>query len=405
MTIKQFLTGTHRAVPPDETIERAKRVLGRIGVTRVAEITGLDRIEIPVFTAFRPSAPEGSISVYNGKGLTPLEAEASAVMEAVERASANMTNDRLCWFTLQEIKDQEIGYLSPELLILPPNCDTSGRRLPWVEGVDLGSDERIYVPADAVFFPGGWNENPLIKATSNGLAAGNTFDEAIVHALCELIERDALSLYRLRRNGVEVDPGKAPEAIAGIVQEFSRADITLHIKWITQEVPVPTFAVVADDRVARSPAFLTLGAGTHPDRDIALIRALTENAQSRATLIQGAREDVVKRHAASQSRSYEETKKRLPYWFEPNARSADLVSLPTLGFLPDFEAERQRLLELLVDAGFQRIIAVDLTLPELDIPVVRVVVPGLEVCGIDATRVGPRAVAASREKSKLCQDA
>lgn len=73
--IKTYKDDTHRALPPEETQKRVEGKMPAAGITRVADITNLDRIGIPVFSSIRPMADRGAISVYNGKGATPAEAE------------------------------------------------------------------------------------------------------------------------------------------------------------------------------------------------------------------------------------------------------------------------------------------------------------------------------------------
>jgi ribosomal protein S12 methylthiotransferase accessory factor len=79
--------GTSREVTAADTYRRVRPHLRRIGVTRVADITGLDRVGIPVFNAICPRSRD-TVSVYSGKGVTPTAARTSAVMEAVERYHA-----------------------------------------------------------------------------------------------------------------------------------------------------------------------------------------------------------------------------------------------------------------------------------------------------------------------------
>jgi thioglycine synthase len=87
---KDYARETQRAVPPEEKLSRVRERLRTAGITRVADITNLDRIGIPVFSSIRPTAEQGAISVYNGKGATPVEAEVSAMMEGIERYSAEL---------------------------------------------------------------------------------------------------------------------------------------------------------------------------------------------------------------------------------------------------------------------------------------------------------------------------
>ena len=84
---------THRAIAPEETIKNVESKLRVAGVTRVAEITHLDRVGIPVYSAIRPGAAEGAVSIYAGKGATKTQAKASAMMESFERYSAELHDD------------------------------------------------------------------------------------------------------------------------------------------------------------------------------------------------------------------------------------------------------------------------------------------------------------------------
>src|SRR5512136_3298856 len=93
--IKRYKDDTHRALPPEETERRIEAKMPAAGITRVADITNLDRIGIPVFSSIRPMADRGAISVYNGKGATPVEAKVSAMMEGLERYSAEVQDREL----------------------------------------------------------------------------------------------------------------------------------------------------------------------------------------------------------------------------------------------------------------------------------------------------------------------
>ena len=84
---------THRAIAPEDTIKNVESKLRIAGVTRVAEITHLDRVGIPVYSAIRPDAAEGAVSIYAGKGATKPQAKASAMMESFERFSAELNDE------------------------------------------------------------------------------------------------------------------------------------------------------------------------------------------------------------------------------------------------------------------------------------------------------------------------
>jgi len=91
---KSYVNETQRTVSPEETLARVEKALPAAGITRVADITNLDRLGIPVFSSIRPTAGRGAISVYNGKGATPTEARVSAIMEGIERYSAEVPPGR-----------------------------------------------------------------------------------------------------------------------------------------------------------------------------------------------------------------------------------------------------------------------------------------------------------------------
>jgi len=127
--------------------------------------------------------------------------------------------------------------------------------------------------------------------------------------------------------------------------------------------------------------------GTHTSAKIALLRALTEVAQSRLTQIHGAREDT---EVADFRRKigYERTRRLNRYWFESD-RDEDFTGIPSSDS-DDFLTDIRNVIEALGDAGLNKVIVVDLTRPDIGVPVVRVIVPGLEVFAMDGERSGRR---------------
>ena len=118
-----YFTGTHRVIAPKQTIENNKEKLKMAGITRIADITDLDRIGLPIYTAIRPTAEDGAISIYGGKGITKDHAKASAMMEGFERYSAERQDiDETIIASLSEI--EEFGeYIDPKSLNLPKHYD------------------------------------------------------------------------------------------------------------------------------------------------------------------------------------------------------------------------------------------------------------------------------------------
>ena len=161
----------------------------------------------------------------------------------------------------------------------------------------------------------------------------------------------------------------------------------MRIKDITSDIGVPTIAAASDDLKLKDPALLTIGMGTHTNAGVAVLRALTEVAQSRLTQIHGAREDTTTADFRRQI-GYERTKRLNRHWFESTGTEPfrEIRSQDSDDFLDDINL----MLKRLGDAGLDRAIVVDLTRPEIGVPVVRVVVPGLEMSAMDPDRRGRR---------------
>jgi ribosomal protein S12 methylthiotransferase accessory factor len=377
-------------VDPQETLERIEPLMKKAGITRLADITDLDRIGIPVFSAIRPSAESGAISVYNGKGRTKEEAKVSALMEGIERYSAEVRGFNIVRQGVEMFMGSH-NAINPLELILTPASAFHLLKQPvgWVKGYDLNSTEEIWVPASAVFHPYVSRlDLALFRTSTNGLASGNNLEEAVLHGLCEVIERDAWSLAEGRRKvqGDVVIPETGP--VRELADMFISKGIEVHLKDLTSDIGVPTIAAAADDVVMQDPTLLTLGIGTHLNSEVAALKALLEVAQSRLTQIHGAREDTV--HGEhSRKLGYERMKRINKMWLSDTGtqvRLADMPRLDTEDIFDDLQVVRSQL----NTRGLKSTVVVDLTRSDLGVPVVRVIVPGLEVFAIDEDRVGPR---------------
>lgn len=390
----KYFSCTHRAMNPEETIKWVKEKLRSAGVTRVTEITHLDRIGIPVYSAIRPTAEEGAVSIYAGKGATQGQAKASAMMEAFERYSAELKEDeKQNTFTCCTYKKTG-EFIDPKSLILPKlPFDPHKKELNWVIAVDIKEDAEYLVPADAVYHPyGSINDVNLFKSSTNGLASGNVIEESVFHGMTEVIERDAWSLFETRRKkATQIDLKTIENPIINeILDKFSKASVDIKLVNLTSDVEATTIAAVSDDTILKDPALLTLGVGTHLDPEIAVMRALTEVAQSRATQIHGTREDTT-RAVFMRKAGYERMKRINKHWFGEAGEVIDLNEIKNYAG-KSFKDDIETTLKLLKKAGFEDVLFVDLTKPEIDIPVVRVIIPGMEVYSVDPARVGKRLI-------------
>lgn len=399
--------GVHRVQSPSRTCRRVEPVARRIGVTRLADITGLDRLRIPTFSAVRPAADLAGVSITCGKGTTRPQAKAGALMEAIEYASAEPGDFPVLSATFEELSRRSPA-LDPRDLVLPVwSPYRPDRALEWVEALDLATGGSCWLPANAAFHPYVPEGEPLLilRPSSNGLAAGNTIEEAICHALAEVIERDswALCWVRVRYGegdrfpGLDIDLASLDPDLALLLARFEESRIELFLRDISSEMGVPAYYAGTLERVGER--FLAHeGMGAHPDPEVALSRALTEAAQSRAADIQGSREDLGywRRRAGDwydrpEAWSVSEPAFRVPF---PGGRGARFA---------DVKDDIAWMVERLASQGLGRVLVVDLTREAIGIPVVRVVVPGLEFVATDEYRVGARAHRAAEEAQRAVQ--
>jgi YcaO-like protein with predicted kinase domain len=394
---KKHRDGTHRMVSPEETLESVQRFFPVLGITRVADITGLDVIGLPVVTVSRPNSR--SVTVSLGKGLDLAAAKASGVMENIEAFMAERITRPL---VLGSVNDLRSSHPLVDVDRLPRTADSTYRPdtpLLWIEGRDLLTGTPRWVPYEMVHtaytLPRPTGTGCFI-ATSNGLASGNHLLEAISHAICETVERDAATLHSVRtpRDAASrrIDPKTVDDP--GCVEALDRLDraaMSVAIWDITSDVGIPAFTCRIAER--RQPpvvsAYDAEGMGCHPDRNVALLRALTEAAQSRLGHISGARDDPCGWEYAY--RTGEEA---------PPGPAADLDGEAARDFTAvpafdgdSFDADVAWELAALRSAGISEVVLVDLTHEDFGIPVVRVIVPGLEgpVTTVPECRLGQRA--------------
>jgi ribosomal protein S12 methylthiotransferase accessory factor len=370
-------------VAPDETIRRFGPLARRLGVTRLANVTGLDYLGIPVFMAVRPMAL--SLSVHQGKGLDEAAAEASALMEAAELAHAEAVARSTRWSSHRELARRE-RVADPRLLPRPRRGRFHpDRAIPWLSGDDLGEGGRTWVPAEIVGMDYTLPKAPGLGCFldgSTGLASGNHRLEAIVAGACEVIERDAVGLWFLRSASERARTRLRQETIAdpdakALLRRLGDRGMSVAIWDATSDVAVPVFLCRLREAPGngRSRLGAFWGAGCHTARAIALIRAVTEAAQSRLTYIAGARDDLSKRrYGDPPGQELVDLARDLWERQAGGRRWSDVPSIATATLEGDVAA----LLARLADAGLRSVIAVDLSRPSVGLPVVRVVVPGLE---------------------------
>jgi ribosomal protein S12 methylthiotransferase accessory factor len=409
------------------TLKNTNKIINDIGITRIADITDMDRLKIPNFSSVLPGT-EDYIWVYGGKGPTKNHAKASAIMESIERFSSLPKNysNKIIKGSYDELS-KSYDVLKYNDVIEPISFSLDDKMMmDYCVGYDLMNKKDILVPISLALFkyvPKSPSLNPYSFYHTNGLASGNVIEEAVCHSLCEVIERDATSIAEfvtsafqyhilitienaLLQNGVKIKPieskkfiddneiypdvdlkdiGDDRGSIKKLLEKFENCQISLNVKDITSDIGLPTFIASSVEWINHDYGYLVEGHGTHPDSRIAMIRAITEVSQSRAANIQGSRDDLRKMKYdpddSDDKRSWQFIKSI------KNIKFSEIKSYYNEDILDDIKLILAKLKERKLD----RAIVVNLTHPKINTPVVRTIVPGLETFKVNKSIVGNRA--------------
>jgi ribosomal protein S12 methylthiotransferase accessory factor len=370
-------------------------------VTRIARLTGLDRTGVEVASAVRPRGHV--LQVTNGKGETEAEAAAGALLEAAELAAAERASAD-AWGSAAELAGRHGAEAVVPPRVLGPSvagglaagdAASDEVRLAWRAGSDLATGDLALVPAHAVHVPpvgGPWLGPALVRWTSNGMGASPDAAAALLHALLEVVERDRVARALpegftpgvLRRR--LIDPrglARAAPRTAALAERIERSQLRVFLLDLTEpergfglsseprgrgggrDLSLPCCAALLLD-VEGGPVPLAAGYACRLSRDEALRAALLEAAQSRATEIHGAREDV----AVSDRRAAEALRALLGR-VRPERDARALPEVPARSAA----AGARLVVARLVDAGI-RPVAVELDAPAR-VTVVKVLAPGL----------------------------
>ncbi|MDQ0950880.1 YcaO-like protein with predicted kinase domain [Streptomyces phaeochromogenes] len=362
------------------TLRRFGPVGKRIGITRLADATGLDRVGLPVCLALRPTARSLVTSI--GKGPTPAAAKVGALMESIETWHAEHLDLPTRTATPAELTaDGERALDVTELpravgAVIDPHKPRS-----WVRGVDLSTRAPTWVPVDSVSmdFVAERLGEPGLARNSNGLASGNSLEQAMLHGLCEAVERDAESRWRASSDSyrVRLDTVDDPDC-RQLIGMIDAAGLHLAAWDVTSHTGVPCYGCVV---LAPPGLDGDLDAGVHdgfscrPSPAAALAGAVEEALQKRLTYIAGSRDDL----------SREEVERvRAPelidaVWDELAAEPADmdLQDRPTLA-TGTLAGDLRAVLRAVTSGSRHTVTAVDLTRPDAGVPVAKVIVTRME---------------------------
>ncbi len=403
----KYQPDTQRVFDYETTLSNIENIFSDIGVTELKDITHLDRVGVPVVAATRPSAGLGAISVYSGKGATEIQARISAIMESVERCFAEIpeTNvdfrdkpvdtDRVIK-TYEDFED--VNAIDPETLLLPEPI-TPGTRIEWMRGWDILNDCEVLVPVNAIYHPY-ISGMFLFRSNTSGLASGNTIEEAIVHGLLEVIERDAISIAEYSRNvGTEIILQEDDVEVYDLKNKFESVGIPVKLWLLPSITGIPVVVAALDDIKTRDPTMLVMGAGAHLSPEHAIFRALTEAAQFRLAQISGAREDVQKRSGFVVGAGYDRMKRMNKFWYE-DGETTTLPEIPDLSSDTPAGSILTIIERLRLCGAAEHVIIVDISQPWIDVPVIRAIIPTFELYTVDRERIGKRAREARKERGR-----
>ena len=392
---KTYRAGTHRAQAPEDTFRLIRPYLARAGVTRIADVTGLDYVGVPTTLALRPNAPTMACS--SGKGLTLDQAYVSGAMEAFELHAAETA-------TLPHIRasyrDLSNTYPMPpvaNLWLTRHSLFSVEWPFYWCLGWDLITQAEVPVPMAMV----GMARNSMVGslraflASSNGLGAGNSFLEAVTAGLYEVIERDGIACHYHaalnKQQPIPVVPEEILRAyplVAGVLEKCDRARVRILVQECVVDTNVPIYNAFAFDKHDHGVP-VTHGYGAHLDPEVALLRAITEALQARLNFIAGSRDDLFRSAYVRVRAGWHDSVNALQFAQTHSPQAKKQVSRAT----DSFESDILDLLSCIERVGLPNVIVLDLTPPDFPVFVVRVLVPGFEGYMHHGYQPGPRATA------------
>jgi ribosomal protein S12 methylthiotransferase accessory factor len=383
----------------------AEKVARTIGITRVALVGELDELSVQISQAYRPESP-WSTTAGSGKSETRAGARIGGILEEAEKyAQERFTRvDKLASY--KELLRSRHAVVDPRDLDLPYDTryDPDGQ-IEWTRCYDLLRNETCYVPSALVICDRVKNDVLYCVRlgekifSSSGLASGFTLEEALTHALCEVIERHALRIAELHNSNPGtprraeyrfVDLATASAGVRRLARKLIAPGHQLRVLDMTADVKLPCFEARLFSFDPVKP-FSAVGTACHPNAEVAMHMALLEAAQTKIGNVSGSREDLTlaARSLGRHERPRPFRSAREAEWYGEDAPFKAFDQIESFASA-DALADVRYVLQRLRAAGVERALAVDYTLPALrPMRAVRVLLPGLESANQFYT--GPRA--------------
>ena len=368
---KGYTFDLDKLVTPEETIKRVRARLAHLDLRILKETQRIDsgRLDIPVYISLLDTDAMAVMPTRKqmGKGATPAQAEASALMELMERFSffSYLDEGPLRLTTAAELKGQALpfAYLAKSLFDDSPEAGLAASLydewpLTFAPATNLTTGKALYLPFHWFY---------LIEEY-NGPAAGNCREEALLQGLCEVVERHVGSVIsHERRSTPVIDPATSTDpAVQEMLAKFAKNGIKLFVRDFTLDMGIPSVGVLAYDPSTfpgESELVFTVGTTTSPEKSLS--RALTEVAQMAG--------DFHRRTSYRPTLPKYATLEEAAYLMTPGP-AQPLHTLPDVSHA-NLAEEIRRSLAALACQGLE-VLAVETTHPKLGIPAVYVLIPG-----------------------------
>jgi len=391
--------GKHSHYLPEEEAFRIVWDEGtRIGITRIADVTGFDRVGIPVYNSIKPTT-NGSC-VQHGKGLTRTSSKISALMESFERYHSVNPDIKSFEATYDEVSRDMAVIPFERLLHIKGSLLRKDMPILWTEGWDIANNVKTAAPLAMVELAGKKSQNKTFKTghmqvSSNGLSAGFHILEAIIQGLLEVIERDGITCHTYKSGALKlpvpeklIEPESIPyPEVKELFEIFTKAGIAPFLYDCSTDIGIPVYNCFLFDNL--HPEYMCvhgMGAGLHPRE--AMLRALTESAQSRVVFNAGSRDlffqEEFEISCNNSSRAiFPIAQKQKKYIFD---------STQEIEEMPDYVKQINYCIHKLKSSGMEQVLIFPLVPENNKIQVVRVLVPGAEGYIVSSYYPGDRAL-------------
>jgi ribosomal protein S12 methylthiotransferase accessory factor len=363
-----YRRGGSRSQDGAAVLARLEALMPALGITRLADISHLSPQRFPVFQTSRPAifthTATGQNTGSQGKGSTELQARISALMEEVESHAAEPRDVRLMRGDYRRLSSQHV-LAFPRSFVHIERTGRAGGRTPlvWLEGHSIEHGCGVWLPAETVLFPfcpEDYHTESFFPCSTNGLAAGASYLEATLHGLYEVIERCYQAFHEIgQARPVRLDPAELDLEL-----ELDR-DVTVELEAVLLERGQTDLPFVIARLAGIEGRYAGYGLSCSLGESVE--RAVSEVLQALAVDVSGGREDLEDKRGRARA-------PRLPAATLPLAElSARIVDTR----FDDLHDELLHAVDWLHRFGLPNVIVANLTRAGVEVPVVKVVVPGL----------------------------